>query len=111
MKLSDKKINETIKESDEWGPGRRTKKPIRRLTKKEGEEVLEKGGLQLITIRLPFDVIEELKLMAGEDGVKYQPYLRKVLIQHTRNKNSSLEARVSKIENLVMSFGRKKTGT
>jgi predicted DNA binding CopG/RHH family protein len=105
-----KKENERVREMDEWGPGKRLDKPGRLQTKEEGEAILEKGGMQLITIRLPLEVIEKLKEMAEKDGIKYQPYIRKTLIQHTRTEvNSSLESRISKIENAVARLERKES--
>ena len=110
MKDSENKMNKLLEESNKWGPGKRNQEPMRKVSKEEGERILEKGGLELITIRLPSETIAKLKAMAEKDGIKYQPYLRKVLIQHTRNESSSLEARVERIENFMAEF-KQKTGT
>lgn len=45
----------------------------------------EKLDLQIISIRLQKNLIDELKNLASEDGLGYQPYIRQVLTQHVRN--------------------------
>lgn len=37
------------------------------------------------SIRLPKNLIEELKKMAQEEGLPYQTYLKMVLIKHVKN--------------------------
>lgn len=37
------------------------------------------------SIRLPKNLIEELKKMANEEGLPYQTYLKMVLIKHIKN--------------------------
>ena len=38
------------------------------------------------SIRLPKNLIEELKKMAAEKGLSYQTYLKMILIKHIKNK-------------------------
>lgn len=45
----------------------------------------DKLDLQIISIRLQKMLIEELKELASEDGLGYQPYVRRVLTQHVRS--------------------------
>lgn len=42
-------------------------------------------GLQAISIRLQKNLIDELKELAIENGLGYQPYMRQILTQHVRN--------------------------
>lgn len=44
-------------------------------------EVDEALGLQLISIRLPRRLIEDLKLIAKHEGLGYQPLVRRVLVR------------------------------
>ena len=44
-------------------------------------EVDDALGLQLISIRLPKRLIEDLKLIAAKEGLGYQPLVRRVLIR------------------------------
>jgi len=62
----------------------------------EEQEIADAAGLQMISIRLPVSMVEELKLRAKSAGVKYQPYIRQLLMQHL--KNPTLEERVEKLE-------------
>jgi predicted DNA binding CopG/RHH family protein len=52
----------------------------------ESEKLLdEKLELQMISIRLQKNLVDELKALAGEGGIGYQPYIRQVLTHHVRN--------------------------
>ena len=51
----------------------------------------EATGLQLISIRLPKLLIEQVKQLAGLEGIGYQPYVRKVLTLHVRENEHKLE--------------------
>lgn len=63
-----------------------------RKTSKENEKGLDdKLGLQIISIRLQKSLIDELKELAGEDGLGYQPYIRQVLSHHVRNEKIKKE--------------------
>ena len=44
-------------------------------------EVDDALGLQLISIRLPKGLIEDLKLIATKEGLGYQPLVRRVLLR------------------------------
>ena len=49
------------------------------------ERVLdERLGLQTISIRLQKSLISNLKKLAEDDGIGYQPYMRQVLMRHVR---------------------------
>jgi len=49
------------------------------------EKVLdERLGLQTISIRLQKRLIDNLKRLAQEDGIGYQPYVRQILMRHVR---------------------------
>ena len=43
-------------------------------------------GLVQVTIRLQKDLVEQLKRIACENGLGYQPYVRQVLTQHAQSK-------------------------
>jgi predicted DNA binding CopG/RHH family protein len=45
----------------------------------------EAMGLQVISVRLPKQLIAQLKSLAGEKGLGYQPYLRMVLLDHVKS--------------------------
>lgn len=48
-------------------------------------------GLQLISIRMPKILIEQMKQLARLEGIGYQPYVRKVVTQHVRENEHKLE--------------------
>jgi hypothetical protein len=49
--------------------------------KSHNEVVDEAIGLQLISIRLPKQLIDNLKMLSVNEGVGYQPLIRRVLIR------------------------------
>lgn len=53
-------------------------------------EVDEDLGLQLISIRLPKNLIQDLKLVARLNGIGYQPLIRKVLIRFAQSEMRSI---------------------
>ncbi len=51
------------------------------------EKAVDDGlGLIMISIRLQKEIIDELKHLAHETGIGYQPYIRQLLVQHVRGK-------------------------
>lgn len=56
-----------------------------RKANKDREMALDDAlGLQAISIRLQKSLIENLKRLANEDGIGYQPYIRQLLMRHVR---------------------------
>jgi len=51
----------------------------------------EATGLQLLSIRMPKVLIEQVKQLAKIEGIGYQPYMRKVITQHVRENEHKLE--------------------
>lgn len=90
-------MKEILKEGDDWERGSRVK-ASKKLSPQETETLLKQMDLQLIAIRLPVHVIEQLKEIAKKEGLKYQPYVRRLLIQHVDQKVESLEERIEKLE-------------
>lgn len=43
-------------------------------------------GLQMISIRIQKELIDELKALAREAGIGYQPYIRQLLTRHASGK-------------------------
>lgn len=58
---------------------------VRKASPEHEKSLDEKLDLQIISIRLQKSLIDELKTLAGEDGLGYQPYIRQVLTHHVRN--------------------------
>lgn len=42
-------------------------------------------GLQMISMRLPKDVVEKFKLLARKEGLGYQPFIRQILMSYLRD--------------------------
>ncbi len=63
-----------------------------RPASKEQEQALDDAtGLQLLSIRMPKSLIEQVKQLAKLEGIGYQPYMRKVMTQHVRENEHKLE--------------------
>lgn len=57
---------------------------IRKASPEREKAIDERLGLQTISIRLQKNLIDDLKKLAEEDGIGYQPYVRQVLMRHVR---------------------------
>ncbi len=62
-----------------------TEQFVRKASSDQDKAVDDKLDLQIISIRLQKNLIDDLKDLAGEDGLGYQPYVRQLLTQHVRN--------------------------
>ncbi len=58
----------------------------RKVSKAREKHIDESLGLQMISIRLQKDLINQLKKLAHEAGIGYQPYIRQLLTQHAHAK-------------------------
>jgi len=76
-----KKHSEEAWENRELGA---TEAFVRKVSPEREKALEEKVGLQIISIRLQKSLIDDLKALAREDGLGYQPYIRQLLTQHVR---------------------------
>lgn len=58
---------------------------VRKVSPEREKSLDDKLNLQIISIRLQKNLIDDLKEFAEEDGLGYQPYVRQVLTHHIRN--------------------------
>jgi uncharacterized protein (DUF4415 family) len=83
MKNTHKRHPEEAWEKGELGA---SKSHVRKVSS-EREKAVDQGlGLQLISIRIQKDLINELKHLAREMGIGYQPYIRQLLTHHVQRK-------------------------
>ncbi len=59
-----------------------SEKYVRKASSARESALNERLGLQAISIRLQKRLIDQLKQLAEEDGIGYQPYVRQVLMRH-----------------------------
>ena len=64
---------------------------VRKASPEHEKSLDDKLDLQIISIRLQKNLIEDLKELAGEDGLGYQPYIRQILTHHVRNEKRKRE--------------------
>ena len=72
---------------------------VRKASPEHEKSLDDKLDLQIISIRLQKSLIDDLKSLASEDGLGYQPYVRQLLTHHVRNekrKRSNLLKAVSR---------------
>jgi hypothetical protein len=76
-----KKSAKTAATSDAWEQGTlgRDEASVRRSSPTREQAVDDALGLQMISIRLPRELLSRVKLIAGYHGVAYQPLMRDVL--------------------------------
>lgn len=75
-------INSKIEGTEEaWDSGQlgNDENSVRRASKEKEAEIDDALGLQLISIRLPKELIKELKIVAQFHNVGYQPLMRDAL--------------------------------
>ena len=99
------KEQELLAESANWEAGKRGAHSV---AANDDDEATLNGAmeLQMISIRLPQSVVENLKSMAKKEGIGYQPYTRQVLIHHTQSDSGTgklhdLEERLRSVEKAV----------
>lgn len=51
------------------------------------QEIDNSLGLSPITLRLQKSLVEDLKRLAAQDGLGYQPFVRQILTQYVRDQN------------------------
>lgn len=61
---------------------------VRKSSQEREKAVDDNLGLQTISIRLQKTLIDDLKALAEEDGIGYQPYARQVLARHVRREKA-----------------------
>ncbi|EKD54770.1 MAG: hypothetical protein ACD_60C00045G0009 [uncultured bacterium] len=88
MRDTHKKHSEEAWENHELGS---TEGFVRKVSSEREKALDKKLELQIISIRLQKSLIEDLKDLAGEDGLGYQPYIRQVLRQYVRNEKRKRE--------------------
>src|ERR1700733_7387214 len=78
--------DDTIRKDEAWDNGElgRDEQSVRRSSPEREQSVEDALELQLISIRLQKDLLEQLKFIANYRGVGYQPLIRDVLCRWTR---------------------------
>lgn len=73
-------------DAEAWESGKlgRDERYVARADAETERLVDEALGLKPINIRLPPQLIEDLKAIAAEEGFGYQPYVRMLLTRHIR---------------------------
>jgi predicted DNA binding CopG/RHH family protein len=80
--------DETTWDSRELGA---TEAFVRKASPEHEKDLDDKLDLQIISIRLQKHLIDDLKELAAEDGLGYQPYMRQVLTHHVRTEKRKRE--------------------
>lgn len=56
----------------------------KRASPEREKAVRDSLNLHMISIRLPADIIEQLKQLARADGINYQPFIRQIVTRFAR---------------------------
>ena len=59
---------------------------VRKVSPEREAKIDEALGLHSISIRLQREIIEQLKVLAREEGLGYQPLIRQILTRYVREK-------------------------
>jgi uncharacterized protein (DUF4415 family) len=82
-----KQVFEFVDDSDRWesrelGADENSVSVSDRGTEARVDEGL---GLQMVSMRLPKDAVEQFKILAKEQGLGYQPFIRQILMNYLRD--------------------------
>ncbi len=82
-----KQAFEFVDDSDRWESGELgTDENSVRVSDQGTEARVDEGlGLQMISMRLPKDAVEQFKVLAKEQGLGYQPFIRQILMNYLRD--------------------------
>lgn len=81
------KIIETGLENAEFWDNRElgaSEEFAKRASPEREKAVRDSLNLHMVSIRLPADIIEQLKQLARADGVGYQPFIRQIVTRFAR---------------------------
>ena len=102
--MTNEEIMEIIDNDDAWDTGAlgRDEKFARlvKLTPEREAAIDEAVGLQLISIRLPKELIEDFKFIGAFNGIKYQTLMRQILARfaNAEKKNMAKKAAIAQIK-------------
>lgn len=87
MAVSKKKPNPKEQKDDQWESRDLGASPqhVRVVSEQLGSEIDEAMELQLISIRLQKQLIDDLKRIAQKEGIGYQPLIRQALTRFARD--------------------------
>lgn len=82
-----KQAFEFVDDSDRWESGELGSDETSVRVSAQGTETrVDEGlGLQMVSMRLPKDVVEQFKVLAKEQGLGYQPFIRQILMNYLRD--------------------------
>ncbi|MBI2603005.1 MAG: hypothetical protein HYW48_08110 [Deltaproteobacteria bacterium] len=83
----EKQSLEFVDDSDRWESGElgADENSVRVSTQGTESRIDEGLGLQMVSMRLPKDVVEQFKVLAREQGLGYQPFIRQILMNYLRD--------------------------
>lgn len=80
-----KKDNTELWESKQLGASAEFAK---RMPPEESQAIDDALGLQLISVRLQKELVESLKVLAKQEGLSYQPFVRQILTRYVKLANA-----------------------
>ena len=93
MTNTPKKSNAKAWDNKELGA---SEKHARKATSAREKALDNNLGLQTISIRLQKNLIDNLKSLAEEDGLGYQPFLRQILMRYVRQIHDERRNKIKK---------------
>jgi predicted DNA binding CopG/RHH family protein len=81
------KFSEHDDDNKQWEDGTlgRSAEHAKRVAPEQEKEMDDALGLAPVTIRLQKSLVEQLKKLAAEDGLGYQPFVRQILTHYVRD--------------------------
>jgi hypothetical protein len=58
---------------------------VRPVSPEKTKEIQDALGLQPVTVRLQKELVEQLKVLAKNEGLGYQPFIRHILTRYVRD--------------------------
>ncbi len=87
MKSTPKSFDDTeLRETGQLGA---SEEYVRVVSPEKTKAIHKNLGLQPISIRLQKELVDQLKTLAKEEGLGYQPFIRQILTRYLREANSA----------------------
>jgi predicted DNA binding CopG/RHH family protein len=81
------KFSERDDDSKQWEDGALGRSPehAKKVSPEQEKEMDDALGLAPVTLRLQKSLVEQLKKLAAENGLGYQPFVRQILTHYVRD--------------------------
>lgn len=93
MAINQELLSQIEASADDWGPNGKFGNDEKFVTPgKEDDTLVERLGLEPISIRFPKELVRDLKALAQLNGMRYQPLIREICKRFVESEKRALRA-------------------